>query len=327
MNHLEIKQQILNKIEEYQTIIIIRHVRPDGDCVGSALGLREILRASYPEKRILSVARPRSAFFDFLDPDDADVGVETYREALVIVVDTANRDRIDNDNYVHAPFLIKIDHHIPVEDYGHINYVREDMPATALIIADFYKTFKDKLKITTAAARALFTGVVTDTGRFKYPRVGAAILNLTAMLLECGFDMTEIYSYLYVKDKDDYKLQGYILRKFKTTPHGVAYFIITRRLLKKFALAPDAASALINVLDSIKGHIVWIFFIENKEGVFRVRLRSRHVPINELAARYEGGGHAQAAGATVYNRRQIKKLVAEADELVRAYKEEHPEVF
>lgn len=327
MNNLELKRAILQKIEEFQTIIIARHVKPDGDCIGSSLGLREILRLSFPEKRILSVGRPASSFFDFIGSEDPDVGEEIYREALVIVLDTANRDRIDNENYIRAPFVIKIDHHIPVEDYGHINYVREDLPATALIIADFYETFKNKLKMNSFAARALFIGTVTDTGRFKYSGVNAETLKLAAMLLSYDFDITKIYSYLYIRDINEFKMHGYILNKFKTTPRGVAYFVITQRLLKKFNISAEAASSLINVLDSIRGHLIWIFFVENKKGVYRVRLRSRLIPINELAARYEGGGHAQASGATVRGKGQIKKLVIEADLLVGEYKDRNPGAF
>ncbi|MDD4076594.1 MAG: bifunctional oligoribonuclease/PAP phosphatase NrnA [Bacilli bacterium] len=327
MKHLEIKQQILQKIIEYQTIIIVRHIKPDGDCIGSSLGLREILRLSFPGKKILSLGKMKSTYLEFVGLEDKEVDSVIYQESLVIVVDTANRERIDDDYYHKSKYLIKLDHHIPVEDYGNINYVREDLPATALIIADFYNSFKDILKINQMAAAALFVGTITDTGRFKYSGVNADVLNLSAMLLEQNINLSSIYTHLYTKDKNEFKLHGYVLNKFKTTKNGVAYFIITRRILKKFRVSIEAASALINVLDSIKGHLIWMFFIESKQRVFRIRLRSRFISINELASRYNGGGHAQASGATVYSNRQIKQIINEADLMVKEFKMQNPGVF
>jgi len=101
---------------------------------------------------------------------------------------------------------------------------------------------------------------------------------------------------------------------------------ITKRLQKKFKVTIEEASALVNTLDSIKGYLVWIFFVQGKEKI-RVRLRSRFVDVNELAGEYGGGGHRQASGATLSHRRQIKEMIAKADLLVKQYKKDHPEVF
>lgn len=326
-DYSDIKKQIYDKIIEYNTIIITRHIRPDGDCIGSSLGLRDIIRCSFPDKHVYSVGRTAGKYLDFLGTEDSDVDPAIYAKALVIVVDTASSERIDDDNYHKAKCLIKIDHHISVDDYGHINYVREDLPAAALIIIDLYRSFSETLKMNETAAKALFTGIVTDTGRFKYSGVGGDTFILTSVLFGQTIDINDIYNRLYTKDKAEYKLRGYIFNKFKTTKNGVAYFVITKRILRRFRFAEEGVSASVNLLEGIKDHLIWMFFIENNDKSFRVRIRSRYVPINEMAETYGGGGHAQAAGALAANARQVRQIIEHADSLVEKYKKENPEVF
>lgn len=327
METLDLKKQILEKIKSYQSIIIVRHTKPDGDCMGSSLGFRSILKASFPDKEIYSVGSMKADYLDFIGSEDEQPGEDIYRRSLLLAVDTATKGRIDDNLFHLCPEIIKIDHHIPVENYGHLNYVREDFPATAAIIVDFYQTFADELVLNEEAARALFVGIITDTGRFKYQGVDAHLMNLCAVLLERNLDIETIYAHLYIKDKEALKLQGCVLNKFQTTKNGVAYFNMTRRIQKRYGVSVEDASALINSLDSIKDHLVWIFFIEHPAGEIRVRLRSRFIAINEVAEKYRGGGHKQAAGATVYNRREMKALLTAADQLLAEFKKDNPEVF
>ncbi|MDD3999305.1 MAG: bifunctional oligoribonuclease/PAP phosphatase NrnA [Bacilli bacterium] len=327
MENLKLKQSILERIKAYDSIIISRHIKPDGDCMGSSIGLREILRTSFPDKKVYSLGRMKADYLDFIGSEDKEVEEDTYRKSLLIVVDTATYERIDNKYYSLCPEIIKIDHHIPQDDYGDINYVRVDLPATCAIIVDFYNTFKDELIITEEAAKALFVGIVTDTGRFRYSGVSSDFMKLTAILLEHNLNLENIYANLYIRDKETLKLQGYVLKHFKTTENGVAYFNMSKRVRNKHKVAVEDASALVNMLDSIRGHLIWLFFIEAEDGTWRVRIRSRFVAINELAEKYSGGGHRQAAGALVKNRREKKELILEADKLLEQYKKENQGAF
>lgn len=283
MDNLIIKNSILEKIKTYENIIIVRHVKPDGDCMGSSLGLREILRASFPEKSIYSVGGKKADYLEFIGSEDEEPSEEVYKRSLLIAVDTATFGRIDNNHATLCPEIIKIDHHLPMDDYGHINYVREDLPATCAIIVDLYNTFRKELVMTQRAAKALFVGMVTDTGRFRYSGVDANFMRLVAILLEYDLNIEEIYANLYIREKEILKLQGYVLKNFKTTNNGVAYFNMSKRVCRKHRVSSSDASALVNMLDSIKEHLIWIFFIEHEDGTFRVRIRSRYVAINELA--------------------------------------------
>ncbi|MFA5749505.1 MAG: bifunctional oligoribonuclease/PAP phosphatase NrnA [Bacilli bacterium] len=327
MNSIDIKTQIFNKIKEYEHIIILRHQRPDGDCIGSALGLKALLRESFPKKKIYSIADDWSEYLSFLGNDDAEVSIEIYKKSLIIVLDTATKNRISNNNYSFGKELIKIDHHINVEPYGDINYVREDMPATAAMILDFYDSFRDELKMNYTAAVCLFTGVVTDTGRFKYSSVNSNTMKLAGEMLDYGIDIEKIYARLYLRDESSFKLKGYIYNKFNSTENGVAYMFFSRRIQKRFGVSASEASALVNSLDSIKNKLMWIIFVEQEDKTIRVRLRSRFVRVVEIAQKYNGGGHAQASGATVNNKKELKALLKEADQTLKAFKEEHQDLF
>lgn len=317
------KQAILDKIKEYNSIVILRHIKPDGDCLGASLGLREILRNSFPEKKIYSVGRMKSSYLDFLGSEDNDISEEVYKESLIIVVDTATKDRIDNDYFDLGKETIKMDHHLAVDDYANINYVREDIPATCAIVVDFYATFKDELVLSKEASKYLYVGIVTDTGRFRYRGVSSALMNLTSLLLDTGIDIEEIYTSLYIKSKEEMKLTAYIYKNFKVTPNGVAYFLMSKRVQDKFGVTNESASSLVNVLEGIKGSLIWIFFIQNKEKIWRVRLRSRYVAVNEIASNFKGGGHLQASGATVNNKKEMKQLLCQADENLAEFKKKN----
>ena len=324
MNY-EIKKQILDKMAEYSRIILFRHVRNDGDCVGATKGLKEILRLTWPEKEIYIIDAETAKYLEFMGPEDADVPDEIYADALGIVLDTASESRISNKKYTLCREVIKIDHHIPLEHYGSIEWVEEERSSCCEMVVDFYNTFRDVLKINSEAATHLYTGMVTDSGRFKYSGVTGDTLRNAAILLDVGVDTDLLFARLYLEAYEYLKFKAHIYNRMQITENGVAYIYIDRAMQEEFNLSLEQASACIGNLDSIRGCISWIAFIESgdESGSIRVRLRSRFVHINSIAEKYRGGGHACASGATVYNREEVDSLLADADALVKEYKETH----
>lgn len=318
-------QAILAKIKEYDRILIFRHFRNDGDCVGASMGLREILRASFPEKEILVIDVERSDFLAFLGESDPEISEEAYREALGIVVDTATSNRISNKKFVLCKELVKIDHHIPVEAYGCINWVEEDISSACELIVKFYDTFRDQLQLPKSAAKFLFTGMVTDTGRFKYESVNGDTMRRAGILLDAGVDTENIFSNLYLEEFDHLKFKAHVYKSMKITENGVAWIYVSKAMQEKFGLNMESASSVVGMLDTIKGSLCWLAFIEtgDEAGSIRVRLRSRYMTINTLAEQYRGGGHASASGATVYGRKEVNAMVRKADAMIKEYKESH----
>ena len=318
--NIESMRIILNKIKEYDRIIIFRHKRPDGDAVGSTKGLREILRLTYPEKEILLINNDYADYVAFLGSEDEQIEDEKYADALGIVIDTATVERISNPKYALCKELVKIDHHIDIAPYGDYMWIEEEKSSACEMIAEFYCTFRDELKINKDAATYIYTGMVTDSGRFRYRDVSGDTMRYAGVMLDVGIDTDIIYANLYLDSFDVLKFKSQILKKIKLTKNGVAYMYIDTATREKFGMTLEQASACVSYMDSIRDSLIWLAFIDSGDGSIRVRLRSRFVTVSELAERYHGGGHACAAGATVYSVDEMKQLIKEADKLHKEYK-------
>ena len=316
-------EAILEKIKGADKIMIFRHIRNDGDCVGSSKGLKRIIQLTWPEKEVHLIDHDTAKYLEFMGPEDPEVDDEVYAASLGIVVDTASENRISNPKYKLCKDLVKIDHHIPLEDYGSLQWVEEERSSCCEMIVHFYDTFRDQLKIDSEAATYLYTGMVTDSGRFKYDGVTGDTLRMGAILLDVGVNTELLFARLYLEAYEYLKFKAHIYNRMQITPNGVAYIYIDRAMQEEFNLSLEQASACIGNLDSIRGCISWIAFIEtgDEQGAIRVRLRSRFVHINSIAENYHGGGHACASGATVYSREEADALLADTDALVKEYKE------
>lgn len=318
--NLETKQSILAKIKEYDKIVISRHIRPDGDAVGSTKGLKRIINLTWPEKEVLLINEDYCDYVSFLGGEEEQKPDEYYSDALQIVIDTATEDRISNTKHSLAKELVKIDHHVDVAPYGDISWVEDFRSSACEMIVDFYVTFKNELKIDKEAALDIFTGMVTDSGRFRYSETNGDTLRLAAELLDIGVDTETLYARLYLEDFDYLKFESYVFGKMQMTENGVAYLYVDNEMQKQFGLTNEQASNTVSLLSEIKGSIIWLAFIDNPDGTIRVRLRSRFVTINKLAEKYSGGGHACASGATVHSAEEMQALLKDADEIIKEYK-------
>ncbi len=314
---------ILDKIKAYDHIILFRHRRPDGDCLGASKGLQRILRLSFPGKVIDLPESDTSDYLAFLGPDDPALPDEAYQNALGIVVDTGDAERISNPRYALCRELIKIDHHPDRDAYAGLSWVEEHSASCCEMIAAFYTHFQHELRMDQQAAALLYTGIVTDSGRFRYPEVSGDTLRCAAALLDAGVDTQRLFAQLYLQDAASFRFQAYVYEHLQLTENGAAYLHIDMQTQQRFGLSFEDASAAIGYLDSIRGCLCWLAFIDAPDDTIRVRLRSRFVAINTLAERHHGGGHAFASGATVCSKDEIQSLIAEADALVRDYKAEH----
>ena len=324
MNY-EVKLQILNKIKEYDRIMLFRHIRNDGDCVGATKGLKRIIELTWPEKEVYLIDADTAEYLRFMGPEDMEVSDETYASSLGIVLDTASESRISNKKYQLCKELIKIDHHIPLENYGCIHWVEEERSSCCEMVVDFYCSFREELKLDSLGATHLYTGMVTDSGRFKYSGVNGDTLRCAAELLDIGIDTETLYANLYLDTYESLKFTAHVYEKMQQTENGVSYIFVDKAMQEQFNLTLEQASACVNDMDSIRGNIAWIAFIEtgDEKDTIRVRLRSRFVHINGIAEKYRGGGHACASGATLYGKDEIALLLQDADAHVKEYKETH----
>ncbi len=316
-------QQILDKIKSYDRIIITRHKRPDGDAIGSSKGLAGILRATFPQKEIYVQTEDSSNYLAFLNADEPTIADELYQDALLIVTDTANLQRISNSKVHLAKEIVKIDHHIDISPYGNVSWVEDERSSCSEMIAYFYYHFRDQLKLDVQTATFIYTGMVTDSGRFRYESTTGETMRLAGMLMDAGINTEWLFANLYLQEFDSFKFESYVHEKMKMTPNGVTYIHVDEKMQQKFDLNLEQASEAVSFMNAIKGSLCWLAFIDCPDGTIRVRLRSRFMEINKLAEKYGGGGHQCTCGATLTDKKQIKKLVADADKMVAEYKATH----
>ncbi len=308
-------QKILNKIKEYETIIIHGHKRPDGDCYGAQFGLKDVITSSFPEKNVYVVGE-RSEFVDFIGKMDI-IMDEVYEGALSIVVDTAVEDRISDPRYRLGKEVIKIDHHIPIDQYGDMQWVDTSFPSCAQMIAYFYHKHKKELNLTLDGATALYTGIVTDTGRFRFRGVSELTHQMAGMLVSKGVDVEYIDQRLSTETLEMIALKGYVYSNF-VTHDGFVYIKMTRDVIEKYGVTDEQAASMVSLIGGIEGFPVWALFIEYPSEI-RIRLRSNGPAIDKLANRYGGGGHMKAAGCRLNHWDELPKFITDAEDVVLKY--------
>lgn len=312
---LHMHEQILAAIQQFDTIIIHRHVRPDPDALGSQCGLGTMLQQSFPEKNIYMVGynEPSLSYLRVMD----DISDETYENALVIVCDTANQERVCDQRYTKGKMLIKIDHHPNEDPYGDIVWVDTTSSSTSELIYEFYLYGKDKgLTLPKEGARLILAGIVGDTGRFLFPSTSGKTLRYASELVEMGVQFHDLYNEMYKTNERIARLNGYILQNFSMTEEGAAYIKLTKDVLEQFEVQSSEASGVVGALGNIDGLKAWVLFLE-EDDVIRVRLRSKGPVINKLAMKYEGGGHPMASGAKVNSWEEADRLFTDLRELCR----------
>ncbi|MFC4403675.1 DHH family phosphoesterase [Gracilibacillus xinjiangensis] len=304
---------IIEKIKSYDNIIIHRHVRPDPDAYGSQNGLAEIIQASFPEKKVFVVGEEEDWLKYFAVMDEIDDSI--YEEALVIVCDTANQERVSDQRFKKGKEIIKIDHHPNNDAYGDILWVDTSASSTSEMIYTLYKQEKEQgLVMTDRCASLLYAGIVGDTGRFLYPSTSNLTFQIASELVEYKFDRTEMYQHMYKTSLKMARLKGYVLQNVEVSSAGVSHVKLSKDILEKFDVTANETSAIVGVLGDIEGMKAWAIFVE-EEDVIRVRLRSNGPVINGVAAKYEGGGHPLASGAKIHTWDKVDDLLQDLEQV------------
>ncbi|MGB0534931.1 MAG: DHH family phosphoesterase [Acholeplasmataceae bacterium] len=309
-------KNILNEIKTYDTIVIHGHKRPDGDCYGGQYGLKGILKEAFPNKNIYVVGE-ESDYVKYVGSPDT-INDDVYQDALSIVVDTATKERISDPRYVKGKKVIKIDHHIDVDAYGDMNWVDTSYPAVSEMITDF--AIQHNLKIPLSSAIALYTGLITDTGRFRYRGVSNRTHRMAGALINAGVDVEFIDSKLTQESLKMFALKGYVYSNFVTVEGGFIYLKMPRDVINQYGVTDEQAASVVNLIGGLEGFPVWALMIEY-ENEIRIRLRSSGPVINTLAEKYEGGGHAKASGARLPSWDHLDQFIGDVIHHIKELKE------
>ena len=307
-------EQVLSKIEEYGTIIIHRHSSPDGDALGSQIGLKHILRENYPDKRVLMVGDDAGRYAFMTDSVMDEVTDETYADALAVILDTSARKLISDERYTLARETVRIDHHLFCEKIADTEVTDSSFESCCGMIAAFAK--ESGLKLPQIAAQSLYTGMITDSGRFRYDATSSRTHELAAYLLQQPVDTTEIYRNLYATDYAMMKIRAQFVLKIRFTEKNVAYIYTTLEEAKTYDSDVFGISrGMVSTMSDIKGVDIWVNFTETERGVL-CELRSSRYNINPIAVKYGGGGHAKASGATIRDREEAMAMLRDLDALM-----------
>lgn len=308
-------KQIFEKITQFDTIIIHRHYRPDGDALGCQIGLREAIKTTYPNKTVLAVGdlNERYAFIGEVD----EASNEQYQNALVFVLDTAEEFLISDKRYQNGAFLIKMDHHISRGEFADLTLVDTNFESCAGLIADF--VFTTNMKLNEKGARALFSGIVTDSGRFRYDSVNAKTFEVVSKLLAYDFSLSEVYSNLYIEELKTVRMRAQFTLNFKLTEHQVAYMKNTAQDVRNYDSDVFTISrGMVNTMAGIKGIDIWVNFTEDEANNNVIcEIRSSKYNINEVAVKYGGGGHQFASGATLKSFEEADAMLQDLDNLMK----------
>ena len=302
-------EQILQAVRDFDTVIIHRHSRPDGEAMGSQLGLKHIIRENFPEKTVYAVGDdPR--FFGFMEDAVMDeIPDSAYAGALAVVLDSGAAQLISDDRYTLAAKTARIDHHIFTGQIADVEVIDTSFESCCGMIAEFAR--ESGLKLNPLAAKSLYTGMVTDSGRFRYDGTTARTFQLASFLMEQNFDTNELFRGLYADDLSSKQLKAKFLLKIQVTEEGVAYIYTTAEEMAELnADIFTVSRGMTNTMADLRGVDIWVNFTECDRGVLCEIRSSRH-NINPIAVKYGGGGHAKASGATVADRQTAMAMLAD----------------
>lgn len=305
----------LDAIKQYDVIVIHRHTSPDGDAMGSQIGLKRIIEHNFPDKQVYAVGDDARRF-SFMDGSKMDeISDDVYDGALAIVLDTSAKSLISDDRYTLANLRIRIDHHIFVEDIAEIDIDDTSFESCCGLVT--YLAREWGLDVPVDAAKALFTGLVTDSGRFRYDSTTPRTFDLASFLLSKGFSATSIYNELYQDEFKNVKLRAEFVTAIRFTPANVAYIYTDLARVAETGMDAQAVSrGMVNCMGEIKGVNTWVNFTECEQGVL-CEIRSKNRNINQIAVAHGGGGHLKASGATLKDRQEAQIVLDELDKLTQ----------
>lgn len=308
-------KEIYKKIEEFDTIVIARHIGVDPDALASQLSLRDAIKLTFPEKKVLAIGTGSAKFYQVGRLDK----LEKVNNALLIVVDTPDKKRVDSVDFSQFSYTIKIDHHPFIEKYCDLEYIEDTASSAAEIIMNFIMSVG--LECNKSIAETLYLGLASDSNRFLFDSCNSKTFGLVSIFLDkYNFELSEVYKKLYLRPMNEVRLEGYIALNMTVTDNGLGYIKITNEILNQLEVDSASAGNMINNFNFIKEVLVWATITEDvKNDQIRISIRSRGPEINAVAEKYNGGGHKFASGAKLRNFTEAMQLMQDLDNCLIEY--------
>ena len=291
-------------LEQTGSVVILGHVRPDGDCLGSTLGLYHYIQTNYPAIRAAVYLEESSSKFGYLAGYDAILHeTDEERYELCICLDCGDEERLGSFGVflANASKSLCLDHHITNTRFCEVNLVSENASSTCEVLFEQL----DEEKIDKAAAECLYTGLIHDTGVFKYSCTSARTMEIAGKLMAKGIDFGSIIdNSFYKKTYVQNQILGRALLESITFLDGKCIFSALRQSEMEFyGVNGKDMDGIIDQLRLTEGVEVAIFMYQTGPQEFKVSLRSQNaVDVSRIASYFGGGGHVRAAGCTMSGR-------------------------
>ncbi len=292
---------IVEEINKAENIVILTHETPDGDAIGSSLAMYNALKQIGKDVDVIIPEYPRT--FNFL-PGAESILAEGKRAKydLAISVDCGAIDRLNGwSNYFEdANVSVNIDHHTKNSMFGDFNYVDPTSPACSQILIIVLEALK--IKITKEIGTCLLTGIITDTGGFKYQGVTSETFQFVAWLLQSGINVSEIYkNALQIKTRANFELAKIAMNRMEFLENNkIAFTYITKQDEEVVNAEPGDHEGIVEIGRDIEGVEVSVFLRQREDKTFKVSLRSNnYVNVSDIAILFGGGGHVKAAGCKI----------------------------
>ncbi|MDE7107294.1 MAG: bifunctional oligoribonuclease/PAP phosphatase NrnA [Clostridiales bacterium] len=304
-------EQVLQLIKQYPRIIIHRHSYPDGDAIGSQMGLAALIKDNFAGKEVYMVG-DEATRLPFVNAVMDDIPDEYYNNALAILLDCGGAHMVCDKRYTTAAAAVRIDHHLLCDKVADVEVIDSTFESASGMVALMAK--ECSLKLSLQSATMLYMGMVTDSGRFAFDSVSARTFELAAFLMSQPIDLNTLNYNLNAEDFSEILNKADNMHKIKFTQNNVAYIYTAHEELPQNGDVPVVSSGLVGLMRDIKGVHVWVNFTESDDGV-HCELRSNRPNINPIAVKYGGGGHKKASGCIVPDKATAMNLLADLDEL------------
>ncbi len=313
----ELYKKIIKIIKEYDEIVIARHISPDPDAIASQLAFRDSIRLTFPEKKVYAVGVGVSKFKYLGSLDKVDVS--ELENPLLVVLDVPNFVRIDGIEDLKYQAILKIDHH-PAEDIiGDVDWTDDSMSSTCEMIANLIMS--TKLLMDQKIAENLYTGMVFDSDRFLLQNTNIETFKTVYNLLATSkIDFVPLYDNLYERSIVEEKFKAYLIDNIEISENHFGYVYVSADVLKKYNVEPTIVSNQVNDFYFIKELICWMFVVyDERNEIYKANIRSRGPIINEVASKYNGGGHKFASGCRSNDYKVMEKLAKDLDQACADY--------
>lgn len=292
-------------IKSSKNILIISHINPDGDTLGSMCGLYSAILDNYKKKCDMMSISKIPDVYSFLPHLNEVKNIEDYDKSreydLVINVDVASLDRICDAKtlFDKAKFSVNIDHHKTNSAYGDLNFINPDASSTGEVLFNCFSEMGWRVNLD--AAICLYTAILTDTGSFRFDNTRPLTFDTAGKLVEIGVQPSDIYKKVYESDsKTLVMFQAHCISKAKFLDNDkIAYTIVYKKDMEKFSAGDDCMEGLTEKLRAIVTTRIAFVAKEMKNGGTKVSMRSKFADVAEICEVFGGGGHKFAAGCTI----------------------------